>query len=74
MPRFLLFMWGAASPPWNEVHGVAAASGALMGSMRMGFLAVAWTRVDLIGKIVLDVAAVAGMTYLTWKIHERRAV
>jgi hypothetical protein len=45
-----------------------------MGSMGMGFLAVAWTRVDLLGKIVLDVAAVAGMTYLTWKIHERRAV
>jgi hypothetical protein len=71
---FLLFRWWASSPAWNELHSVAAASGALTGSMVMGFLAVPWTRVDLIGKIVLDVSAVAGMIYLTWKAQGRKAL
>ena len=71
---FLLFQWWTSSPAWSEIHSVAAASGALMASMVMGFLAVPWTRMDLIGKIVLDVAAVAGMVYLTWKVHGRKAV
>jgi hypothetical protein len=68
---FFLFVWWTSSSGWSNLHGLACACGALTASMVMGFLAGGWKRVDLIGKIVLDVAAVIAMIALLAKEHTR---
>lgn len=71
---FLVYKRWTARSGWGELHSVLAASGALLASMIMGFLEGNWSRVDLIGKIVLDLAAVLGMIYLTRKTLAKRVV
>lgn len=64
---FLLFKWWTARTSWGDLHGLLAASGALMASMVMGFLQGGWSRVDLTAKIIFDLASVMGMIYLVRK-------
>ncbi|HUA16882.1 MAG TPA: hypothetical protein VMG31_16430 [Verrucomicrobiae bacterium] len=70
---FLIFLWWTATPAWTELHSIMAATGALIASMGMGFLEGGWNRVDLIGKIILDAAALAGMVYLIRQAWRRPA-
>jgi len=70
----LVYKWWTARSGWGELHSVMAASGALLASMIMGFLEGNWSRVDLIGKIVLDLAAVLAMIYLASKTRARSSV
>ncbi|MGC2447519.1 MAG: hypothetical protein WA477_07740 [Candidatus Sulfotelmatobacter sp.] len=71
---FLIYEWWTARAGWGELHSLLAASGALLASMIMGFLEGNWSKVDLIGKIVLDLAAVLGMLYLARKTRAATAV
>ncbi|HKT89396.1 MAG TPA: hypothetical protein VJQ59_13220 [Candidatus Sulfotelmatobacter sp.] len=71
---FLIYKWWTSRSGWGELHSVMAASGALLASMIMGFVEGNWSKVDLIGKIVLDLAAVLGMIYLAAKTRARTSV
>ena len=70
----LSYKWWTARSGWGELHSVMAASGALLASMIMGFLEGNWSRVDLIGKILLDFAAVLAMIYLAVKTRARSSL
>jgi hypothetical protein len=69
---FVVFQGWTLSSSWGELAALSAASGALMASMLGVSWREKWSRVDLIGKIVLDLAAVVGMIPLTGKVHRRR--
>jgi hypothetical protein len=69
---FFIFRWWTSRPGWTELHALMAASGALMASMVMGFLEGNWSRVDLVFKIVIDVAALLGIILLARKRSRTR--
>ena len=69
---FLVRRW-SASLAWQDIHRLALVSGALFASMLLGFLASGKALpVDVMGKLVLNVAAVFGLSYLGRKIRRRK--
>jgi hypothetical protein len=67
----LLLYWSAAST-WCDMHRFALSFGAVLGCMVMSDISSAgWTRVDLIGKFVFQVAAVIGFLMLGPRVRER---
>jgi hypothetical protein len=63
--------WSSASG-WRDMHRWALSFGALLSSMAAGFLGSAnWPRVDVMGKLVLNIIALAGMVALARSIRER---
>lgn len=79
-----LVLWGAvaygvfrrwtASPQWNGLHNWAGAFAATLLCMSAGFLGSStWSRLDLIGKAVLNVIAVAGFLWLLQRMGDRSA-
>lgn len=74
LTAFLVYKWWTGASGWGTLHSLMAASGALLASMIMGFLEGNWSKVDLIGKIVLDLAAVLAMIYLARKTQARTSV
>jgi hypothetical protein len=71
---WLIWRW-SASPTWGDAHRLALISGALLASMLAGFL-VSGARepVDVIGKLVLNILAVAGLSLLAVQIRRRERV
>jgi hypothetical protein len=70
---FALVRRWSASSAWQDVHRLALVSGALFASMLLGFLVSGIALpVDLIGKLVLNILAVLGLSYLAWKIRRRK--
>ena len=62
----------ARGPAWSDRHRWALCFGALVVSMLAGFLGASlWSRVDLVGKIVLNLAAAAAMIDLARRIGRR---
>jgi hypothetical protein len=54
------------------MHRWALSFGALLFSMAAGFLGSAdWSRVDVMGKLILNIIALAGMIALARSIRER---
>jgi hypothetical protein len=64
----------AASAQWSDLHRWAMTFAATLVCMGAGFLGSStWLRVDLIGKIVLNLAAVAGFAILLRKLLPQKA-
>jgi hypothetical protein len=59
---------------WSDRHRLAAVSGALLSSMAVGFVTNDLSDpVNLVGKIVLNAAAIGGLALLGWKLRRRDA-
>ncbi|QBD75867.1 hypothetical protein EPA93_07535 [Ktedonosporobacter rubrisoli] len=62
---FLLIWYWSASSAWQDTHRLALISGALLACMLEGFIMFGNAQpIDLIGKIVLNVAALIGLFWL----------
>jgi hypothetical protein len=71
---WLIWRW-SASPKWGDAHRLALITGALLASMLVGFLASgAREPVDLIGKLVLNILAIIGLSLLAIQIRRRERV
>jgi len=69
---FLVRRWSASSA-WRDTHRLALIAGALFASMLLGFLASGKAApVDVIGKLVLNLAAVLGLLYLGRRMRTRK--
>ncbi len=69
---YALFRRWTSSPQWGELHTWASAFAATVVCMLAGFLGSStWPRIDLIGKIVFNVIAVAGFLWLLGRIRDR---
>jgi hypothetical protein len=70
----LVWRW-SASLAWGDSHRLALVSGALFASMLVGFLASGVREsVDLIGKLVLNVLAIIGLSLLAFRIRHRERI
>lgn len=68
---FLIRRWASASG-WDDMHRWALSFGALVSQMAAGFLGSSlWPRMDVIGKAILNVAALVGMIALARAIRQR---
>jgi hypothetical protein len=67
LPRF------AAHPAWSDAHRMAIAFGTIVGAMTVSFAGFVYATLplDLYGKIVLDVLALAGLIALASKLRHR---
>jgi len=69
---FFLVRYWSTSQHWGDAHRVAFIFGALMASMLPGFVTSGIVLpIDFIGKAVLNVIAVLGLSYLAWKVRQR---
>jgi hypothetical protein len=63
----------SASIAWQDIHRLALISGALYASMLLGFLASGIRLpIDVIGKLVLNVVAIVGLSYLARTLRRRK--
>jgi hypothetical protein len=70
---FVIRRWSSASG-WRDMHRWALSFGALLSSMTAGFLGSGlWPRMDVLGKVILNVIALAGMIALARSIRRRPA-
>ena len=70
---FLVVRHWSASSAWQDTHRLALVFGALVASMLVGFVASGIVLpTDLIGKLVLNVIAVLGLSSLAWRLHQRK--
>lgn len=70
---FLIRRWSSASG-WQDMHRWALSFGALFSMMAAGFLGSSlWPRMDVIGKMILNIIAVIGMIVLARSIQRRSA-
>jgi hypothetical protein len=71
---FVIQRWSSAAG-WDDMHRWALSFGALFSSMAAGFLGSSlWPRMDVIGKIILNIIAVIGMIALARAIRRRSAL
>jgi len=71
---FLIRRWSSAAG-WDDMHRWALSFGALVSQMSAGFLGSSlWPRMDVIGKVILNVIAVAGMIALARAIRQRSSL
>ncbi len=69
---FLVVRYWSSSPGWNDMHRWSAVFAATLVCMIAGFSgSSSWSRMDFIGKIVLNLIAVAGFVMLARKIRRR---
>ena len=67
-----LFWYWSTGVGWSQLHGWAAAFGATLSCMLPGYLSLAgWTRPDLLFKIFINVAVLAGFVILLRRIRGR---
>lgn len=66
----LLRRWSRA-PGWGDRHRLALISGALTASMAAGFLANHLAAIDLLGKAILNLAALTGLLLLHRRLRDR---
>jgi hypothetical protein len=68
---FVIRRWSSSSG-WQDMHRWALSFGALFSSMTAGFLGSSlWPRMDVIGKVILNIIAVVGMIALARSIRQR---
>jgi hypothetical protein len=66
---FILFSWWTSRPTWSQVHRFAAALGATLACMAVPYLTIAtWPRIDVVGKVIFDIAALVGFLLLARKV------
>ncbi len=66
---FTLFVWWSSRPAWNQAHRFATALGATLACTAPPYVnAATWPTVDLIGKIICDILALAGFIFLAKKL------
>ena len=69
---YLVVRYWSSSPGWNDMHRWSAVFAATLVCMIAGFSgSSSWSRMDFIGKIVLNLIAVAGFVMLALKIRRR---
>jgi hypothetical protein len=69
---YMLARWFSRSPGWCDIHRWSAVFCASLVCMIAGFLGSgSWSRMDLVAKAILNVAAVAGFMWLALKITRR---
>jgi len=69
---FVLFVRWTSRAAWDDAHRFAAAFGATLACMVMPYLTVAtWPKVDVIGKVIFDLLALAGFLVLARKLRSR---
>lgn len=72
---FILFSWWTSRSAWSEVHGFAAAFGATLACMGAPYLTIAtWPKIDVMGKIIFDIATLIGFFLLGKKVFVRAKV
>ena len=70
---FALFLRLSAGRPWGDRPRWAAAFGAIMACMSVGYVSTAgWSRTDLEAKAILNVLAFAGLLLLARKVWQRK--
>ena len=68
---FVIRRWSSSSG-WQDMHRWALSFGALLSSMAAGFLGSSlWPKMDVMGKLILNILAVAGMILLARSIRRR---
>lgn len=60
-------------PGWGDRHRLALISGALTASMAAGFLANHLAAIDLLGKVILNLAALAGLLLLHRRLRDQNS-
>jgi hypothetical protein len=71
---FILFIRWSSRPAWNGIHRFSAAFGATLACMATPYLTIStWPKVDVIGKLIFDVLALAGFSILGRKVLARGA-
>ena len=69
---YLIVRYWSSSTDWNDMHRWSAVFAATLVCMIAGFSGSgSWSRMDFIGKIVLNLIAVGGFVLLARKIHRR---
>ena len=72
---FALLWYWSAGQGWNDMQRWAASAAATFSCMVPGYLSLAgWTRPDLIFKICVNVAALAGLLLLWRAVRHRKAI
>jgi hypothetical protein len=70
---FALFVRWSSRQAWSDVHRFAAAIGATLACMAVPYMTMAsWAKVDVIGELVFDVFALAGILFLARKVLQRK--
>jgi hypothetical protein len=71
---FALFMYFAAARGWSDIHRWAVCFASTLGIMGVTFVGTSgWSKLDLVGKIVLNVLACAGFVLLGLHIQRRNS-
>lgn len=71
---YLLIRYWSASPGWSDMQRWAATFAATLVCMIAGFSGSSlWTRLDVVGKVVLNVVAMVGFVFLALKLRRRGA-
>lgn len=69
---FTLFIRWSSRSASSEIHGFAVAFGATLACMAVPYLSITtWPRIDIIGKVIFDVLALAGFLVLGRKVFAR---
>jgi hypothetical protein len=69
---YVIARWFSRSSGWSDIHRWSAVFCASLVCMIAGFLgSSAWSRIDLVGKIILNFVSVAGFIWLGLKITRR---
>jgi len=72
---FALFSWWSSRTRWSEAHRFASAFGATLACMVTPYLTIAsWPKIDIIGKLIFDVFALAGFLLLASKVFARMSI
>lgn len=69
---FEIFWFWSAAPNWSDTHLWAASFGATLACMSFSYVSTAgWSKVDLVGKIILNVLAAGGFVVLGRLVMKR---
>ena len=71
---FVLFTWWTSRDAWTDVHRFAACWGATLACQAAPYTTIAsWPKIDVIGKVVFDAAALVFFGMLGAKVLQRRS-
>jgi hypothetical protein len=69
----ILFSWWSSRRAWSDVHRFLACWGATLACQAMPYVTIAaWPKIDIIGKVVFDAAALAFFVLLGRKVFSRQ--
>jgi hypothetical protein len=71
---FVLFTWWSSRRAWTEMHSFCACWGATLACQAMPYWTIAsWPKIDIIGKMIFDVGALALFLWLGTQVYRRQA-